>query len=317
MSFQFDVVSTFAGCGGSSLGYKLAGGKILLAVEYEKSAIQTYQMNYPATPMFGGDIKDLSVEKCLTMIQRKPGELDILDGSPPCQGFSTAGDRVFGDERNQLFREYVRLLRGLQPKVFVMENVKGLVIGKMKVIFAEMLRELKESGYSVKAQLLNAMYFGVPQSRERMIICGVRNDLGISPTLPRPQTRPKTVGEAIGHLPIGKPGNHKETLLGKWSKAVPNRSINDKKYSGSLFGTRIDGTKPSPTLNCNDGFWHYAVPRKLTIQEAAILQSFPEDYKWPKGRTEAMARIGNSVPPLMMKAIAEHIRDNILSKVAS
>ena len=106
-----------------------------------------------------------------------PGELDLLDGSPPCQGFSTAGKRRMNDGRNQLFREYIRLLRGLKPKVFVMENVSGMVKGKMKLIFAEIIRELKASGYHVKARLMNAMYYGVPQSRQRMIIIGVREDI--------------------------------------------------------------------------------------------------------------------------------------------
>ena len=107
----------------------------------------------------------------------QPGELDVLDGSPPCQGFSTAGKRKMDDGRNQLFREYVRLLQGLQPKVLVMENVSGMVKGKMKLIFAEIMRELKASGYHVEARLMNAMYFGVPRSRERMIFIGVREDL--------------------------------------------------------------------------------------------------------------------------------------------
>ena len=107
----------------------------------------------------------------------KPGELDVLDGSPPCQGFSTAGKRRMDDGRNQLFREYVRLLRGLRPKVLVMENVSGMVKGKMKLIFAEIMRELKASGYKVSARLMNAMHFGVPQSRERMIFIGIREDL--------------------------------------------------------------------------------------------------------------------------------------------
>jgi DNA (cytosine-5)-methyltransferase 1 len=117
------------------------------------------------------------VEECLRIAGLQPGELDVLDGSPPCQGFSTAGKRKMEDDRNQLFREYVRLLRGLQPKVLVMENVSGMVKGKMKLIFAEIMRELKACGYQVSARLMNAMYFGVPQSRERMIFIGVREDL--------------------------------------------------------------------------------------------------------------------------------------------
>lgn len=133
------VISTFAGAGGSSLGYSMAGYRELLAVEWDDNAVQTFKLNFHGVPVYHGDIAKLSVEKVLEMTGLNPGELDVFDGSPPCQGFSTAGKRDMNDDRNQLFREYVRLLRGLMPKVFVMENVSGMVKGKMKLIFAEIL----------------------------------------------------------------------------------------------------------------------------------------------------------------------------------
>ncbi len=159
------AISLFAGCGGSSLGYSMAGFRELLAVEWDDHAVETFKLNFPEVPVWHGDIAKLSVEECLQITGLKSGELDVLDGSPPCQGFSTAGKRKIDDGRNQFFREYVRLLRALRPK------------GKMKLIFVEILRELKASGYQVSARLMNAMYFGVPQSRERMIFIGVREDL--------------------------------------------------------------------------------------------------------------------------------------------
>ena len=171
------VISLFAGCGGSSLGYSMAGFRELLAVEWDGHAVATFKANFPDVPVYHGDIAKLSVEEILRTTGLQPGELDVLDGSPPCQGFSTAGRRKMDDGRNQLFREYIRLLRGLQPKVLVMENVSGMVKGKMKLIFVEILRELKDSGYHVSARLMNAMYYGVPQSRQRMIFVGVRQDL--------------------------------------------------------------------------------------------------------------------------------------------
>ena len=155
----------------------MAGFRELLAVEWDEHAVETFKANFPDVPVWRGDIAKLSIEECLRLTGLQPGELDVLDGSPPCQGFSTAGRRKMDDGRNQLFQEYVRLLRGLRPKVLVMENVSGMVKGKMKLIFVEILRELKASGYKVSARLMNAMYFGVPQSRERMIFIGVREDL--------------------------------------------------------------------------------------------------------------------------------------------
>ncbi len=172
------VISTFAGGGGSSLGYSMAGYRELLAVEWNDNAVDTFKLNFPDAPIYHGDIAKLSVEECLRLARVQPGELDLLDGSPPCQGVSIIGKRMLNDPRNQLFREFARLLRGLKPKVFVMENVPGLVKGKMKLLFAEIMRELKASGYQVKCKKLNAMYFNVPQSRKRLIFVGVREDLG-------------------------------------------------------------------------------------------------------------------------------------------
>jgi DNA (cytosine-5)-methyltransferase 1 len=155
------VISLFAGCGGSSLGYSMAGYRELLAVEWDEAAAATFRANFSNVEVYEGDIRGLSAEECLSRVE--PGNLDVLDGSPPCQGFSTAGKRRFYDPRNQLVREYLRLLRMLRPKAFVLENVSGLVKGKMKLIFVEMLRELKSAGYRVSARLLDAMWFSVPQ----------------------------------------------------------------------------------------------------------------------------------------------------------
>ena len=196
----FSVITTFSGCGGSSLGYQMAGGKIHLAVEYDQNAVDTYRLNFPETPIYHRDICNLSVEDCCHLSGVRPRELDILDGSPPCQGFSVAGKRVISDNRNKLFAQFVRLLNGLQPKAFIMENVAGMVQGQMKLVFADCLEALKACGYRVKVRLLNAMYFGVPQFRRRLIFIGFRNDINIEPSFPKAETQPITVGEAWAGL---------------------------------------------------------------------------------------------------------------------
>jgi DNA (cytosine-5)-methyltransferase 1 len=234
---DFTVVSTFAGGGGSSTGYVWAGGKVLLAVEWDDNAVATYKLNYPQTDVYHGDIAQLSVDEVLRRTGLQPGELDIFDGSPPCQGFSTAGKRMLDDERNQLFREYVRLLRGLRPKVMVMENVSGMVKGKMKLLFAEILRELKVSGYRVSARLLNAKYLGVPQSRERMIFIGVRDDLGIEPSHPKPQTRPISVKEAIPYA-VNVATN--SSMVSRWIAAQSNVPPTITKTVGNDKGGMIE-----------------------------------------------------------------------------
>lgn len=174
---QPTVVGTFTGCGGSSLGFHLAGFKELLAVEWDNNAVETFKLNHPDAPVYHGDIHDLSVEQVLSLTGLSPGDLDCFQGSPPCQGFSAAGKRDASDPRNKLFEEYVRLLNGLQPKCFVMENVTGMIKSTMKPHYLKILEDLRSCGYTSKGQVMNAKYYHVPQSRERVIIVGVRNDL--------------------------------------------------------------------------------------------------------------------------------------------
>jgi DNA (cytosine-5)-methyltransferase 1 len=324
---MFTVVSTFSGCGGSSLGYHQAGGKVLLAVEWDDNAVANYRLNFPDTPVYHGDIAQLSVEEVLERTGLKPGELDILDGSPPCQGFSTAGNREFGDQRNQLFWQFVRLLTGLKPKCFVMENVSGMVKGKMKLIFAECMKELKAAGYRVKARLLNAKYYGVPQSRERVIFMGVREDLGIEPSYPKPTTlRPITVAQALAGLDL----SHSTTMdqakelprfkVAKWLKFTkPGEGASKYHPRGSLFnGRRLDPNKPAPTIPRVGGagsacIIHYDGLRYLTAEELLRLAGYPDDFRLVGTLGDCYARIGNSVPPPLIRAVANHIRDHVLS----
>ena len=182
------VISTFAGCGGSSLGYKMAGFKELLAIDFDTNAVETFKLNFDC-PVWLRDIKTVTADEILKFTGIKKGELDILDGSPPCQGFSTAGNRQVNDDRNGLFKEFVRLIEGLEPKVFVMENVSGMAKGKMKGAFIEIIKTLKSLNYKVKCKLMNAKYYNVPQSRERLIFIGVRKDLDIEPSYPEPNNK--------------------------------------------------------------------------------------------------------------------------------
>jgi len=311
------VISTFAGCGGSSLGYSMAGFRELLAVEWEQNAADTFRLNFPEVPLYHGDIAKLSVDEALRRTGLAPGELDVFDGSPPCQGFSTAGKRDFGDGRNQLFREYVRLLRGLRPKVFVMENVSGMVKGKMKVIFAEILRELKASGYAVKARLLNAMFFGVPQSRERMIFIGVRNDLAIEPTFPRGNTHTIASGDAIAGVcatPLGRPTAMIRSIADriKWGG-----DAGDHTPRGTGFSViRLNPNKPSNCITKHvagmSGILQPAGDGYLSEAQIKRLGSFPDRFRLTGTPAEKWARIGNSVPPLLMRAVSGHARTSLL-----
>jgi len=319
------VISTFAGGGGSSLGYSMAGYKELLAVDFDKNSIDTLKLNFPDLPVLHKDICEISADEIMEITGIEKGNLNILDGSPPCQGFSTAGKRKLADNRNNLFQEYVRLLNDLQPEMFVMENVSGMVKGKMKLVFVEILKSLKSSGYQVKCKLLNAMYFNVPQSRQRLIFFGIRNNMNIMPTFPQSPRQPFTVKDAFEN--VGD-GCNDGLLSGKrlgivnqtkpWkdgSSVIKNMFFNLKRLSWNKPSRTILKSIGKPNSNYGGGLIHPDISRHLTIPELKRLGSFPDEYQFIGKFIEQWARIGNSVPPLFMKAIAEHIRYNILDKM--
>lgn len=246
----YNVVSTFSGAGGSCLGYRMAGYRVLWANEFIPRAQEVYKLNHPDSILDTRDIRVIDPAEILDAIGLKKGDIDIFDGSPPCASFSTSGKREkgWGDEKqysdttqrvDDLFFEYARLLKGLQPKVFVAENVSGLVKGSAKGYFKLILKALKDCGYNVKAKLLDSQWLGVPQKRQRIIFVGVRNDLNIDPAYPDPLPYRYTVGDACPSIvrqgdnggfgkgamrPANKPsgtiGVSTQTGNGKFSPAV-------------------------------------------------------------------------------------------------
>ena len=194
----FNVLSTFAGGGGSSTGYRLAGAKILAINEFVPEAQNTYRENYPDTLIIPGDIKKLSGKDFLEKVNLKPGELDLLDGSPPCSAFSMAGSvshgkgnthaDAFGKKKKysdiegvenveDLFFEFLRVAEEIKPKVIIGENVEGLTMGEAKEYFHKIQNRFEDIGYLVVADVLNSSYYGVPQARKRTFFIAVREDV--------------------------------------------------------------------------------------------------------------------------------------------
>jgi DNA (cytosine-5)-methyltransferase 1 len=209
----FKVVSTFSGCGGFCLGYCMAGFKVFWANEFVPAAQDSYRANMSVDCiLYGRDIRLVQPEEILAATGLQRGELDLLDGSPSCQSISMAGAREKGWGHQKiyehgarqcnetLFDEFIRLLRGLSPKMLVAENVSGFVKGTAKGWFTDVLRSLKDSGYRVKARLLDAQWLGVPQMRQRIIFVGVREDLGLEPVHPAPLRYRYSVRDALPHL---------------------------------------------------------------------------------------------------------------------
>lgn len=201
------AASTFSGCGGSSLGYRMAGFEVRYANEFIEAARDTYAANMePYTFLDGRDIRDV---KGADILDHCGGEVDLLDGSPPCSDFSTSGKREKGwgkvkeysdgsQRVDDLFFEFARIVREVKPKTFVAENVSGLVKGTAKGYFKWILRALRQSGYRVEAKLLNAAWLGVPQARQRLIFVGVREDQPFDPIHPMPLPYQYTVRDVIG-----------------------------------------------------------------------------------------------------------------------
>ncbi len=180
------VLSLFCGAGGCSLGFKQAGYEILFASDLDKASVSSYRANFPETKCVEADIQNLDFSQVLFNLGLVVGELDVLIGGPPCQGFSTAGLRFWDDPRNLLLKQYIQALKTIRPKWFLMENVEGLLTAdKGKYIF-ETVKALVECGYQIRVEKVYSQEYRVPQRRKRVLIIG--NRLGIDFSLPEPQT---------------------------------------------------------------------------------------------------------------------------------
>ena len=322
------VISFFAGCGGSSTGYKQAGCNVKLAVDWEKSAVAIYRKNHPDTNILQADIRDCKGAD----IMAKAGltrELDILDGSPPCTPFSVAGLREkswgvsyahTGDTKQQittdLFSEYIRLASEIKPKVVIAENVHGLIRGATKAYFKQFMASFYKAGYLPRAYDVDAADFGVPQSRRRIIIIAVRRDLPLPKNPLKKATKRMTVRDALAGvvntpeeiavatpavdtaqhavIPYIKPGHSQKTIDGR-----------------GFAKRRHRWDRPAYTLLASSDTYHPDENRNLTINELKRLGGFPDDY-WFPSRHAAVIRIGNAVAPPMMKHIALYVQKEIL-----
>jgi DNA (cytosine-5)-methyltransferase 1 len=286
----YKVASTFSGAGGSCTGYRMAGYRVVWANEFVPAAQNSYKANAaPDSILDGRDVKTVTAADILTATGLQKGELDLFDGSPPCQAFSTAGKREKGwgkdkqyehgarQKNEELFTEYIRLLDGLQPKVFVAENVSGLIKGTAKGFFLEILQGLKDCGYNVKTRLLDAQWLGVPQQRQRIIFVGVRNDLGLAPVFPKPLSYRYSVRDAcpdIGkviHDTSGLYGAGNVTERPSPAVTVGVNSINSNHFQvhtlppsrlkAGAYGVRdVELDAPSPTVTIASPGNDLAVP---------------------------------------------------------
>ena len=329
VSKHLKAIDLFCGCGGLSLGLRRAKFKVIAAVDNHALSVETYRKNHKRTYIVKDDIKLVDTANLMDKLNLKPGELDLLAGCPPCQGFSTLrtlnGSRDIEEPMNDLVFEFVRFVRSLLPKAIMMENVPALLDDVRLRRFKD---ELSQLGYSCDAEVFNAVDFGVPQRRHRMILIGAR---GGCPSFAEPVNRRRTVAGAIRKFPdpqtIDDPAHnyqprrsaHINTLIsripidGGSRTALPEKDQLEchQGFNGfkDVYG-RMSWRQPAPTItggciNPSRGrFLHPQANRAITLREAAALQGFPRSYQFDlsRGRYPAAQLIGNAFPP----KFAEH-----------
>jgi len=326
MKKGLNTIDLFSGAGGLSCGFEQAGFNILLGTDNNKTALETFKLNHPDSKILLGDISEISTKDILKTIDHQ--KIDVIIGGPPCQGFSLAGDRDPKDPRNSLFKEYLRIVKEIKPKVFIMENVRGILSMKndsgQKVIDIILGEFKKLSDYNVEIFQVNSADYGVPQRRKRMFLIGISK--GHKFQFPHP-THSET-----GFSPDGK-------KIKKWigvKNILKTKSQIDKKYfyskkliSGFLRREKENSKKgigfgwqflredyPSFTISAryykdgaealiryNNTYKEGSI-RKLTWQECALIQSFPKNFIFSGNERDIYNQIGNAVPPKMAKIIA-------------
>lgn len=327
------VIELFAGCGGMALGFKDAGFRTVLANEWDKDACDTLRAN----------VTDRVLNCAIQEIETFP-EADVIAGGPPCQGFSNLGERVPSDPRNQLWRHYFRCVEQVRPQVFVLENVPPLL---KSAEYVEIERLATNLGYKIEGRVLNAADYGAPQTRKRAIVIGSR--IG-EPSFPTPThadplkrnllnhhlPRWRTVRDTIGHLPLDPTGldwhigrnptpksleRYKCIPAGgnRWNlpaHLMPDCWKRKTKGGTDLFG-RLWWDRPSVTIRTEfykpekGRYLHPVAHRPITHLEAALLQTFPADFKFCGSKINVGIQIGNAVPPTLAFAIAEHVAQMI------
>lgn len=303
-----DVLSLFCGCGGMDLGFEEAGHKIVWANDIYGVACETYAENFSIKPL----------REDIRKVQSFP-DADIVIGGYPCQGFSLAGNRDAFDKRNYMYLEFAKVLRAVQPKMFVAENVKGVIVPfKGSATALDLMeQEFRSCGYRVTSQLLNAKDHGVPQDRERVFIVGIRNDLRKDFVFPKkshgkpPLKTFKTLRDAIGDLPEPKKGEYYDhkSFSSRYMSRNRIRRWNQVSYTIQASG-RHAPLHPScpPMRKVETDVWEFTDDmskyRRLSVRECARIQTFPDSFVFCGALNSKYKQIGNAIPPLLAKVIA-------------
>lgn len=308
----FNFIDLFAGGGGMSLGVSQAGFNKLIDVEILQFAHETLKYNFPDAQHYLGDIANFNPDDYLKLSHTP---VHLIVGGPPCQGFSVAGKRNPKDQRNFLFKEYIRILQHTNPMFFIMENVPGIVTLDNGSFYEQIMQEFKDAGYSVTVKIMEVADYGVPQLRTRAIFIG--NRIGVLNPYPQQifaQHEYKSIDSAIKrfeNLGANPTINH---IWTKHSRSFEER-IAKVKPGDSLYETFKDAYKrqrigePSMTIKENHGgtHIHYSLDRCISTREMAAIQTFPDDYFFCGSHKQGFIQVGNAVPPLFAKYLGNAV----------
>jgi DNA (cytosine-5)-methyltransferase 1 len=296
--FAFSAIDLFAGCGGLSLGFE-ANGISTIGFEMNNDASHTYITNLKG---------ECNILKLTTLI--KYPKADIIIGGPPCQPFSVLGNQLGSDDLRNGFPICLDAVKKVKPKVFVFENVRGLMF-KNKWYLEDIRKEMQSLGYNISIQILNAKNFDVPQNRERVLIVGTKKK---DFTFPRKKNYTISAGEALGDSVYQMHSNSK-VVTSKMQKYIDNYELASK----CITERDLHLDRPARTLTCRNlsgstGDMHrIKLPngekRTLTIKEAAKLQTFPDWYEFKGSEASIFKQIGNAVPPMMSYHIARKVKE--------
>ncbi|MCL2555410.1 MAG: DNA (cytosine-5-)-methyltransferase [Firmicutes bacterium] len=321
---KLKTVELFAGAGGLALGLEKAGFEALLLNDFDKSACETLKQNNPNWNVECGDVAKLADEDLLTKLSLERGELDLLSGGYPCQAFSYAGKGLgIDDVRGTMFFHYAKILKQLMPRMFLAENVRGLVSHENGKTLETMIKVFEEVGYKVEYKVLNAWNYGVAQKRERIVIVGVRKDLDIKYEFPTPHEYKPVLKDVLQDVPKSAGAKYPESKRkvldlvpqgGCWRELPDDiaKSFMGKSYylGGGRTGMarRISWEEPSLTLTCSPAQkqterCHPEETRPFTVREYARIQSFPDEWEFKGTVTNQYKQIGNAVPVNFAKEI--------------
>lgn len=302
------VVSLFCGAGGLDLGFRRAGLSVVWANDFDADCVETYLTNVDPAVVYG-DISKVDVSTI--------PDCDVVVGGFPCQGFSLANLRRHGDdERNSLYRQFLRVLRAKRPAYFVAENVRGLLSLEGGEVAKEIVKGFERCGYRVRYRVLNAADYGVPQTRNRVIFLGTRSDIAVEQdvSFPVPTHSRKATGSLLPWVSVAEalrsiPEPDAEHLLK--NHVCSQYKVTNRNFTGHRA---TDGTKPSPTIlargNGRGGvcaIQHPGNHRRMSVRESASVQTFPLDFEFA-GKLNSMYRqVGNAVPVVLAERIGNEI----------